>query len=351
VNRELDDLVALVLLRPEFAAPIASAAPADAWDRIQRDRQLGELRARIETFLARHGARTDRGMIPVPSHGTWAEHPQVVIGLLQALARSGHAPRADGDDIRQFEAARATVRAALSRGLRRTLGLARVFDRSLEQSRTFVFIREGSLHEAEIGIANGRRIALEIGERLCREHRLERADDVFHLRLDELEPAAAGALGADITRERVRVRKQQHARWCAVANGGDDWVREAIGLPQRRTPPSSTGPVLTGLAASAGLARGPARVIRTQDEFHKLQSGEVLVCPATSPAWTPLFSLASAVVTDVGGPLSHAAIVAREFGIPAVLGAAHATQRIHDGDTLVVDGTAGRIEIVSDVTE
>lgn len=102
---------------------------------------------------------------------------------------------------------------------------------------------------------------------------------------------------------------------------------------------------LRGLPASTGRATGTARVIRSPEEFHRLQPGDILVCPYTDPTWTPLFALAAAVVADTGGPLSHAAIVAREYGIPAVLGVGHATN-LPEGATLLVDGTVGTVTII-----
>lgn len=103
------------------------------------------------------------------------------------------------------------------------------------------------------------------------------------------------------------------------------------------------GAVLTGIGASAGTACGTARTVHSVDEFSALAPGDVLVCRTTDPAWTPLFGIASAVTTETGGMLSHAAIVAREQGIPAVLGVAGALTRITDGTTLVVDGTHGTV--------
>ncbi|MFZ2165530.1 MAG: PEP-utilizing enzyme, partial [Propionibacteriaceae bacterium] len=105
---------------------------------------------------------------------------------------------------------------------------------------------------------------------------------------------------------------------------------------------------LRGRAASAGRALGKARIIRGPAEFGDLEAGDVLVCPFTDPTWTPLFALASAVVADSGGPLSHAAIVAREYGIPAVLGMQHATATIPNGARVLVDGTAGVVKIQPD---
>ncbi len=103
--------------------------------------------------------------------------------------------------------------------------------------------------------------------------------------------------------------------------------------------------ILVGTPGSPGRARGTARVIAGPGDFHRLQPGDVLVAHATTPIWTPLFSIASAAVTEVGGPMSHAAIVAREFGIPLVNGALDATQVIMDGMSVVVDGSAGIVEL------
>jgi pyruvate,water dikinase len=101
-----------------------------------------------------------------------------------------------------------------------------------------------------------------------------------------------------------------------------------------------------GVAGSAGVARGTARVIRSLAEAGKLQPGDVLVAAATEPPWTPLFATASAIVTDVGGVLSHSAVVAREYRIPAVVGTGHATTTFEDGQLLEVDGNAGIVRVV-----
>jgi pyruvate,water dikinase len=109
---------------------------------------------------------------------------------------------------------------------------------------------------------------------------------------------------------------------------------------------SHSGSTLKGVAASAGRVTGLARVLFTPEDFNQMKPGEVLVAATTTPAWTPLFAMASAIVTDIGGPLSHGSIVAREYGIPAVLGTGVATRRIQSGQMLRVDGNAGTVEIL-----
>jgi pyruvate,water dikinase len=90
---------------------------------------------------------------------------------------------------------------------------------------------------------------------------------------------------------------------------------------------------------------GIARVLHGPEDFNQMRPGDVLVAAITTPAWTPLFAMASAVVTDIGGPLSHGSIVAREYGIPAVLGTGSATRRIQSGETITVDGSAGTVTL------
>ena len=114
------------------------------------------------------------------------------------------------------------------------------------------------------------------------------------------------------------------------------------GIPQFPTVPA----MLPGNAGSAGSVRGKARVIRTLADASRLQPGEILVTTATAPAWTPLFAVAAGVVTDTGGILSHCAVVAREYGIPAVVGVMGATAMIADGQWVEVDGNAGVVRLI-----
>jgi phosphoenolpyruvate synthase/pyruvate phosphate dikinase len=108
-----------------------------------------------------------------------------------------------------------------------------------------------------------------------------------------------------------------------------------------------SGENLTGIAASSGKYTGVARVIMNEGEFHKLQPGDVLVCPATTPMWSVLFANVGALVTNTGGILSHPAIIAREYRVPAVVATGNATSLLKDGQTVTVDGDSGKVEILS----
>jgi pyruvate,water dikinase len=211
------------------------------------------------------------------------------------------------------------------------------------------------------GIALLRLFYLRVGNRLAEAGLLAAPDDVFMLTIDEVRGIVAGAGGAETaeeTRQLVWVRRDE----METARGLTP--PPFIGVPPAGPPPGNNpmeramgrffgGPPqvadapnqLKGSAGSRGVATGPARVARTLAEASSLLPGEVLVAITTMPPWTPLFGVAAAVVTETGGPLSHCAIVAREYGIPAVVGAHGATRVITTGQRITVDGGRGIVTI------
>lgn len=166
--------------------------------------------------------------------------------------------------------------------------------------------------------------------------------------LPTLDDAAVGALSDLGGRIAGLFGRPQDVEW-AIADG-KVWILQA--RPITREPPSLSpeapiaGEALVGVPGAHGTATGIARVLRGPADFPRLRSGDIAICAYTDPSWTPLFRIAAAVVTETGGVLSHAAIVAREHGIPAVLGIPRATTRITDGTRITVDGTAGAVLLV-----
>ncbi|MCW3158378.1 PEP/pyruvate-binding domain-containing protein [Micropruina sonneratiae] len=166
--------------------------------------------------------------------------------------------------------------------------------------------------------------------------------------LDDATAAMLAALGRRIA---GLLGQPQDIEW-AIADG-EAWILQARpitatlpSLPARTT--TAQGASLVGSPGAHGVVTGVARVLHSPSGFARVQPGDIVICPYTDPAWTPLFHIAAAVVTETGGVLSHAAIVAREHGIPAVLGVPEATMRIRDGDRITVDGTEGIVTTAQD---
>jgi pyruvate,water dikinase len=189
---------------------------------------------------------------------------------------------------------------------------------------------------------------LRIGERLAEGGVLARADDVFFLNRTEVLEALAGDVRSrayDVGRRRAE--REESAKLVPPLFAGR--LPLALRLIFSTTDrafgaTASERALVSGSPASPGRVTGPVRIVRSSDEFDRLRHREILVAPLTAPAWTPLFARSAAVVTDVGSALAHASIIAREFGIPAVVGCVDATTRLRDGMIVTVDGTRGTVE-------
>jgi pyruvate, water dikinase len=214
----------------------------------------------------------------------------------------------------------------------------------------------------------------EFGELLARQGVLVDAEDVFHLHHTEVDQALAdvmlawsaggrplgGAHFQPIVAERKRMLEALRQwspppalgpmpealndpavkmLWGITAETIQAWARAAAGagLDERE---------ISGYAASPGVVEGTARVVRDVNEIGQVREGEILVCPVTAPSWAPVFGKIKAAVSDIGGTMSHAAIVAREYGMPAVVGTGQATARIKTGQRLLVDGDRGVVRIL-----
>ncbi len=308
-NRELEALADRVRADPDLAARLATEDAADLVPVLKRMPEFA-------TFLAEHGHRESSSPLLVTAP-TWGEVPEIVVDLVKVLATSPPAPR------KRLPAEQ------LSPRLRRRV----------DRARAGIAFREDSHYEFTRPLPILRGALLEIGRRLTTAGVLERADDVWHLRLEELEALHdEPAQLTDPVRDRLRtVVLDRAAR-------RDELAGVRMIDPRTVFPIEDTGDALVvGEPASGGRATGPVRNIREPAEFGRLETGDVLVCPYTNPSWTPLFQRAAAVVVDAGGVASHAAIVAREYGIPAVMGTAVGTSALRDGQVVTVDGDTGRV--------
>jgi pyruvate,water dikinase len=314
---------------------------------------MKELRAYLETY----GLRQDLFDLGTP---TWQEDPSFALSTIRNYIQSGRDARAEYAAMRQAsEDALVAARAQLASYPEAVRGQ---FEGMLQMGRAGSFMQEEhNFYIDQQGLALTRLVFLKIGRRLAKAGLLDRPDDVFMLEVDDLKNLFAGPNPESRASE---VRALVSRRQGEVEQARKMIPPPFIGPPPEGPPPADNpfaralgrffgGPPqqaehsneLKGNAGSRGTATGPAFVARTLEEANGLKPGDILVAVTTMPAWTPLFGVAAAVVTETGGPLSHCAIVAREYGIPAVVGAHGATHRIQTGQHITVDGAAGIVTI------
>lgn len=255
--------------------------------------------------------------------------------------------RSEGDHERVVATRQAAEEAA--RGvLASSPGRLRAFRRLLAETQRLVPVREEHIGEFTLSWPVMRRAVIRIGEELLASGVIGDGDDVFFLSRDEALAALTTGRGSgrlDVAARRVT--RQEQARLVPPAYVGrlNPMLRRLWdAFPKMVGAVRSERALVSGVPASPGVATGPVRVVRGPHDFESLQRGEVLVAPLTAPAWTPLFGRAAAVVTDVGSAAAHASIIAREYGIPAVVGCGDATSRLRTGMRVTVDGTTGNVE-------
>jgi pyruvate,water dikinase len=301
-----------------------------------------EFQRRIEEYLDSYGysifTLDFAKRLPVDDPG-----PQVEM-LRHFIAGEGKNP---------YERQRASAerREAAVKGIRgRLKGIKRwAFEKSYGWASSLVPLREDGIAEIGLGYPVLRRMLQELGRRFVAEGAIAELDDVFWLEADEVEQAVAALeKGSPLLdcRDQVAERK---AVWRAAKRVApppqmpamEKFMGIRVDSYTAVSADDQTGGTLKGVGTSPGRVTAPARVLHGPEDFDRMQSGDILVAGITTPAWTPLFAVAAGVVTDVGGPLSHGSIVAREYGIPAVMGTGVATKRIEDGQAITIDGSQG----------
>lgn len=290
----------------------------------------------LDGLLERYGHRS-RATWEVFSR-RWRDEPGTVVEMVRAFLRTGtaadpllrDAEMAEGR-VRAEHALEAALRGWRLRLARWLVGRTRVFS-LLRENQRFVFDR------LMLAIREG---CVRAGDRLAAERRLARAGDVVHLELDELRGLSVGTLSAVEAARRIAERKAEAARAAQspapIFLVDDESAADAE--PPLRIPAGAR--TLRGLGISPGRISGRARIARSLSDLAGLEPGEILVVKSTDPGWTPYFSAAGGLVTELGGLLSHAAVVAREYGLPAVANIADATSILKNGDALTIDGSSG----------
>jgi rifampicin phosphotransferase len=297
---------------------------------------------------------------------TLAEQPELLLRLVSDQIVRGYDPHADAaaalvDREREMHAVRELIGSRPERLQR--------FERALARAERAYPVREDSEFftvSAPLGL--GRLAALEAGRRLVQRGHMDSVDDVFFLTIAEQRESLSSPAPLQ-----MQINRRREEQACMEANPGPmSYGSEPSGPPDVSVLPrearfamealqaimldrilapeasarvQQAGSDLVGIAASQGRYTGTARVVLDESAFDKVQPGDVLVCPITSPVWSVLFPSIGALITDTGGILSHAAIIAREYRLPAVVGTGNATDLLSDGDLVTVDGVNGTVHV------
>jgi pyruvate,water dikinase len=336
------DLVLWALAEEVRADPAAARAVRETSpERLAREYHGGTLPPTLQKGLANFlRAYGHRGIAEIDvGLPRWSEDPTYILGVLANYLRLDDPELAPHVQFRraaqeaEMVVADLTLRAARTSRLRGALvGFL------LRRARALAGLREMPKFCIVLLLAQARALLWSVGEDLAGSGRLEKAEDVFFVTLPEAKAALTGADLRPIVRERragyEHELKRPHVPRILLSDGTEPAALEALD--------AAGDGALRGTPASSGTVSARARVILDPNDAH-LEPGEILVAPSTDPGWTPLFLTAGGLVMEMGGAMSHGAVVAREYGIPAVVGVPDATERIASGEQIIVDGSAGEV--------
>ncbi|MFB6352120.1 MAG: PEP/pyruvate-binding domain-containing protein [Bradymonadaceae bacterium] len=356
---DLLELTRLADRSDSVASAISEKSPDQVLPELERmarhgDGGASEFLKAFEAFRREHGHRAPReAELATPR---WREESRFIFEVVESYLEADDVPTPEAYR-RSWAEERREVDQLVGEGFGSLV--EPWFRLVLQWARATARIREFMRSHVVETLDMYRRFALECGRRLERIGRLKDAEDVFYLRHDELtiwlhgEADAAGMIREFPLRTMVRKALVEGLRSLPdppntfVLQDGEMIDEESLRQRDETAgaEPEDVRTVLDGLAGAPGRVTGPARVIEDPESGETVETGEILVAPYTDVGWTPLFMTASAIVMGLGGPLSHACIVAREFDIPTVVNAHGASDVIQTGDRITVDGSAGRVYI------
>lgn len=312
--------------------------------------------ALLNEYLQEYGRRIDKLYVSGPS---WSEDPMPVLRTLK-----GYMAQPDRDLLGEMDKVVASRQHGIDEARQKLVSfpqpIVAQFEGMMAAAQQARFLKEEHTNWIDFQATyHARQVLLEFGRRLHAAKAIEQRDDVFYLTLAELRETVAVEpflARQALIRER-RALEAQYASYTPPPRLGplpsgpppDNPVMRAVGKVFGAPPPVSQVPgELLGLAASPGTVRGRVRILQSLAEADKLAPGDILVAATTTPPWTPLFANIVGVITDSGGILSHPAVVAREYGIPAVVGTGQATTWLQDGQVVEIDGQTGVVRVVSE---
>jgi pyruvate,water dikinase len=294
-----------------------------------------------DDFLTRHGHHC-RGELEV-SNPRWSERPDYILELVRNYLNSTDETNPVDKHAKLIEQRQQLARECSAR-IRNPVK-RRIFNHFLRKAWQASVLRENSKSYVVRCVAVFRKMLLELGKRWMNKGVLGNTEDIFFLKFEELESVLQQRTDFDIGGT-IAARRADYEKWQSVSPPNVIIGKFDPDKYRQREEVYAEGDVLKGVAASCGVVTGKARVILKTDDNEQVGAGEILVAPFTDPGWTPYFIPAAGIVMDMGGLLSHGSVIAREYGIPAVVNVEAATKVIKTGQRIEVDGDRGIVRIL-----
>ncbi|WP_418792164.1 PEP/pyruvate-binding domain-containing protein [Phosphitispora sp. TUW77] len=338
INRAVRDLAAEAGQIRDVGMIFRNNAPDKIFTQLEASEGGREFLIKFHEFLLEFGEReTNMGLGGIGSP-TWQDSPEVVFGIIRAMLDE------DLDEFMAREEARAVkakeaeelVNSRLSKGIYSLFNAGKLFHKLIRHARSFAAFRENSHYDVTRSLHVFRILFAELGKRWVRMGLIKDPRDIYYLTYFEikeilliiyhgLEEVNVKELNARIISRKAE-QERRMARWST------------------RNRPVTDSEVIRGVPVSQGLIKGPVRIIKSPGDFHRVRKGDILVAPYTNPSWTPLFTTAAGLLAETGGAASHAAIIAREYGVPAVMGVVRATEMFRDGEIILINGSTGVVQ-------
>lgn len=340
LNQDLEGIARLIGEQEEVRKAILDCSDQQKLpDLIVDLPQTEKIRDAFNVFILEHGHReVSQGLSGIGA-ATWRDKQEIPWGMIKAfLAQAEFSEKTAGTALERRKEAENTLAQLTSKGWGRILPLQRTFNFLVDYSRRYTAFREDSHYYLTQVMFVFRFLFLAIGQQLAKRGYLKEKDEIMYLTYWEVQALIEDIYSLKQTSQKqieikIEGRKQQFEERTTKWKYREGEVKQD----------TENKRVLNGVGASRGMVKGVCRLIENPGELHRLKSGDILVAQSTNPAWTPVFSFVSALVVEHGGALSHAAIIAREYGIPAVMGVPGVTHLLKDGEIVTVDGTKGLV--------
>jgi len=338
VNAQLLQLALKAKIAPAVKDAVINQEAGELESLLRKISEGEEFLQEFHKFLDQYGDRELSQGLGGLAAPTWREQPEVVWGMLKGILIADESSYLHQDNLPdRRRAAEEKLRKLLNKGFFRILTIGNFSEKLINSARKYNAFRENSHFYLTQAMTVFRTLFLEIGNRLVRRGLLSHEEDIMYFSFYEVKDLLY-ALYSQRKVSKLEIEEKIYARKQKQERRRKKWAAKKIVVPVEGEN------VLHGIGASSGVVSGPCKIITDPQDFTRLRPGDILVAEYTNPAWTPTFSFVGGLVVEYGSTISHAAIIAREYGIPAVMGVNGVTAVLQDGEMITIDGSQGLVQ-------